>query len=323
MHAHRDQDRRGFTLVELLVVIAIIGVLVALLLPAVQAARDAARRTQCANNLKQFGYATHAYHTAQQQFPPGSERDIAAGEGNFADPRFSPHGRLLHFLELQTLYDQLDWNLSWEADVHRTVRETNVSFFRCPATPETESAYYYRRNRWLEGPGEAITHYAGVMGAKGFVVGQGRTTRIRYEHDERGGHGGFAANGIMIHVDIGEPFVAASRVTDGLSNTLMMGETAWDIGEFEAWLGGLSPAWTNSMVTKNVYYPLNSYRFDRAFNTLLINDSSFGSQHASRGAHFLLGDASVHFVSEDVELHVLKAMASRDHEEIIKTEDFL
>ena len=226
-------------------------------------------------------------------------------------------------MDQQSLFDQLDWSLGWEADVHRTVREADVSFFRCPTTPETESAYYYRRNGWIAGPGEAISHYVGVTGAKGFVVGASRTARRRYEWEARGGHGGFALNGIMIHVDIGEDFIPASRVTDGLSNTLLMGEMAWDIGEFEAWLGGISPGWSNSMTSKNVAYPLNSYRFDRSLNTLLINDTSFGSHHPSRGAHFLLADGSVHFISEDIELDVLKMMASRSEGEVVPSEDFL
>jgi len=320
----RTRRRHGFTLVELLVVIAIIGVLVALLLPAVQAARAAARRSQCANNLKQLGLGAQIYHSAHQEFPPGSERDKAARAGNFKDPRFSPHARLLPYTEQQSLYDQLQFDLSWEDDVHQVVREADVPFFRCPSTPETESAYYYRRGGWIAGPGEAISHYLGVMGAKGFVVGASRASRRRYEMDPDlpTGHGGNARNGIMLHFDIGDSFIPAARVTDGLSQTLLMGEMAWDIGEFEAWLGGLSPGWSNSMTTKNVAYPLNSYRFDRALNTRLINDTSFGSHHPSRGAHFVLADASVHFINEDIELDILKSMASRDNAEIVPTEDF-
>jgi prepilin-type N-terminal cleavage/methylation domain-containing protein len=310
---------RGFTLVELLVVIAIIGILVALLLPAIQAAREAARRAQCQNNLKQFGLALQSYHGSKRVFPPGSKRDISSGLMNFRDPRFSPHGRLLPYMEQPALYDQLEWDYGWEADVHRTVREANVAFFRCPSTPEAESAYYYRRNQWIAGPGEAITHYLGVMGAKGFIPSRGRT---RYDFDTRGGHGGFATNGIMFHLDLDEPAIAASRIEDGLSNTLIMGEMAWDIGEFEAWLGGLSPGWTNSMTTKNITYPLNSYRYDRDLNFLLINDTSFGSEHTARGAHFVMADASVHFLSEDIELDVLKSLASRSENEILSSNPF-
>jgi len=312
--------RQAFTLVELLVVIAIIGILVALLLPAVQAAREAARRSQCTNNLKQLGLAAQNYHSAMREFPPGSERDESVGPSQ--DPRFSPHARLLPYLEQQPLYDQLNWNLGWEADVHRVVREAEVPSFRCPSTPETKSAYYYENGNWIPGPGEAISHYVGITGAKGFVVGTPSSARLKYDWESRGGHGGFALNGIMIHVEVGDAFIPASRVTDGLSNTLLMGEMAWDIGAFEAWLGGLSPGLSNSMTTKNIDDPLNSYRFDRSLNTLLINDTSFGSQHASRGAHFAFADASVHFVNEDIEIDVLKSMASRSNEETLSNGSF-
>jgi len=93
----------GFTLVELLVVIAIIGALVALLLPAIQAAREAARRLQCQNNLKQIGVAAQNYLSANGTFPPGSMRDIPAGMGNYNDPRVSPHTLLLPYLEQQAI----------------------------------------------------------------------------------------------------------------------------------------------------------------------------------------------------------------------------
>jgi hypothetical protein len=101
-----------------------------------------------------------------------------------------------------------------------------------------------------------------------------------------------------------------------LSKTLLMGEIAWDMGEFEPWMGGLSPYWQNSMTIKNIAHPLNFYKYDVPLNLLAVNDTSFGSQHASRGAHFVLGDASVQFVSEDIELNTLKGLASRSHAEI-------
>jgi prepilin-type N-terminal cleavage/methylation domain-containing protein len=294
---------RGFTLVELLVVIAIIGILVALLLPAVQAAREAARRTQCTNNLKQFGTALHGHHAAKKVFPPGSERDIAAGTGNFRDPRVSIHVRLLPYMEGQALYDLVDWDYSWEADVHTPLRQNNVPGFACPSKEDNVATYYYQRNQWIVGPGEYATHYMGVMGAKGLIPDG---SRDNYDV-ETGAHGGFATNGIMIR----DRSISASQVTDGLSQTLLMGEVAWDIGEYEAWNGGLSPGWANALTTKNVAHPLNSYKFDRSLNQLAINDTSFGSEHAGRGAHFLTGDGSVHFVSEDIALNTLKALASR------------
>ena len=302
--------RSGFTLVELLVVIAIIGVLVALLLPAVQAAREAARRSQCTNHLKQFGVAMHNYHAAHNSFPPGSLRNTSAGSTNFRDPRVSPHVRLLPYMEGQTLYDLINWSYGWEADVHTVLRQSNVPGFACPSKENNDATYYYSGNQWHTGPGEYATHYLGVMGAKGFIPG----SRDQYHFDNStGAHGGFATNGILIR----DRAISASKVTDGLSKTMLMGEVAWDIGEYEAWNGGLSPGWANSMTIKNVTHPLNSYKFDRSLNQLSINDTSFGSEHAGRGAHFLMGDGSTHFVSEDIELNSLKCFASRNQAEVV------
>src|SRR3989442_12932386 len=103
------KSRRGFTLIELLVVIAIIGVLVALLLPAVQAAREAARRTQCRNNLKQIGIALHAYHESLQVFPPGRMTNFAQpGQGRC----WSAYAHLLPYLRESTLYHAVNFSLN-------------------------------------------------------------------------------------------------------------------------------------------------------------------------------------------------------------------
>lgn len=312
----RQPVRTGFTLVELLVVIAIIGILVALLLPAVQSAREAARRAQCTNHLKQLGVAMHNYHSAHASFPPGSLRDLDRGTSNFADPRFSPHARLLPYLELQNLYDRLVWTKGWECDEHTPLRETLVPGFVCPSKETADTAYYYQRCQWVSAVStrETPTHYLGVMGAKGIVTGSRQYYREVSELQSPTAHGGFATNGIMIR----DRAIRAAKVVDGLSKTFLMGEMAWDIGEYEAWLGGLSPGWSNSMTIKNVAEPLNSYRFDRALNRQLINDTSFGSEHAGRGAHFLFADSSVHFVNDGVELALLKGFASRDQGEVVQ-----
>jgi prepilin-type N-terminal cleavage/methylation domain-containing protein/prepilin-type processing-associated H-X9-DG protein len=123
------RSRRGFTLIELLVVIAIIGVLVALLLPAVQSAREAARRSQCTNNLKQLGIALHLYTDSYQCLPLSR---------NFPTPRgFSPHARLLRFIEQGALADAaaIDTNFGWCCPVNQTCRSTVVSVFLCPSDP--------------------------------------------------------------------------------------------------------------------------------------------------------------------------------------------
>jgi len=298
----------GFTLVELLVVIAIIGVLVALLLPAIQAAREAARRAQCANHLKQIGLAIQNYHSARNKFPPASLRDSSKSIMN--DPRISYLGHLLPYMEQQPLYDLIDWNSGWEANIHTPIRQAFIEGFLCPSKDSPETDYFYVNGAWRNGPGEAPSHYGGVMGAKGLIPGRREQYPVDMTH---GGHGGFATNGIILR----DGGISAKHVTDGLSNTFVVGEIAWDIGEFEAWLGGLSPGLLNAMTSKNVAYPLNSYRFDRSLNFRDINDTSFGSQHAGGGAHFAFGDGSVTYISDDIELDILKAHASREHSEVV------
>jgi hypothetical protein len=147
------------------------------------------------------------------------------------------------------------------------------------------------------------------MGAKGIVPG----TTTPYSIDtSTNQHGGYATNGILIR----DKSIGSRKIGDGLSKTLLMGEMSWDVGEYEPWMGGLSPYWQNSMTIKNVAHPLNYYKYDVALNQLSINDASFGSDHAGRGAHFVMGDASVQFLSEDIELNTLKGLASRAQAEV-------
>lgn len=139
MMTRHHRKNLAFTLVELLVVIAIIGILVALLLPAVQAAREAARRIQCTNNLKQVGIALHAYHDAQKRFPPGGI--WLHGTGGYANWTRSPHRTnwgiaILPYLEQNTLFDQYNQNVRNTAPANEEVRTSYVSTFACPSDIE-------------------------------------------------------------------------------------------------------------------------------------------------------------------------------------------
>jgi prepilin-type N-terminal cleavage/methylation domain-containing protein/prepilin-type processing-associated H-X9-DG protein len=117
---------RGFTLIELLVAIAIIGVLVALLLPAVQAARESARRTQCTNHLKQFVLAAHNYADSTGAFPPAT-----------TNRRISTHAYLLPFMEQANLYEKIDFTTNYDSAANATARAGKVPVFNCPSDPQT------------------------------------------------------------------------------------------------------------------------------------------------------------------------------------------
>jgi len=158
--------RSAFTLVELLVVIAIIGILVALLLPAVQAAREAARRTQCLNNLKQIGLGMHNYHDTHLSLPFGQ-----GGTGN----RYSALALMLPFMEQANLHGQIDFNQIPTAPVNDAARLTELSLFRCPSDlrnpqPQTGGATNYMANKgagivWHDatGPNVGLPEPSGVF----------------------------------------------------------------------------------------------------------------------------------------------------------------
>ncbi|HET6882441.1 MAG TPA: DUF1559 domain-containing protein, partial [Pirellulales bacterium] len=125
-------NRKGFTLVELLVVIAIIGILIALLLPAVQAARESARRTQCNNNLKQFGVALHNYHDAFHRLP-ASDSGVWNASGSLTNTDISDHARLLPYMEQANVYQFVNFNVKWNDPLNVVAAATRVGTFMCPS----------------------------------------------------------------------------------------------------------------------------------------------------------------------------------------------
>ena len=217
----RSRDS-GFTLVELLVVIAIIGILIALLLPAVQAAREAARRTQCTNTLKQLALAAHHYHDAAGSFPPAL---VFTRFYPTPTPRYSGVSLFLHLLpyfEMGNLHAQ--WDFADPESVFNGGRESLSAKgpnLLCPSEPESENPLYYSRHIWGM-PTERylnVTSYAGNGGTRSYHPDSGH----------------LMADGIFFHVgpssapQPNQQPVRLADITDGTSNTLLFGERSrWD-----------------------------------------------------------------------------------------------
>lgn len=185
-----SRQRRAFTLVELLVVIAIIGILVALLLPAVQAAREAARRMQCTNNLKQMALAVHNYHDSYLAFPYAYQQSI------------SHHARLLPYMEHSPLYDQVNFNFSYSNAANDIPRNTRVANFICPSDLSQLPATLFAGNNYYANMGTTILYQSPSNNPSSASFGFP-------EHN-----GAFSSSRAVKFADI----------LDGTSNTAMMSE---------------------------------------------------------------------------------------------------
>lgn len=321
----RFYGTRGFTLIELLVVIAIIAVLVALLLPAVQQAREAARRSQCKNNLKQLGLAMHNYHETFKGSPPN--------QGLLGYAEWGTNGKGTHLVHLLPFIDQAPMynaiNFTVLGQPYSTVlpggallRATNVPVLQCPSDthPVTNN-------------GNALTNYTGCTGSTWMqssngcnlatIVGNGDTNG---DGEDWYGDGGTAAG--LVRTDYPDPrgcsgMIARSAwlcqfrlVTDGLSNTIMMGEIRpMCDNDFNAQGWVYSDALWNS-TTPPINFP--TCPGDPGYGTTACKMNSgnwnttmgFKSKHTG-GAHFVLGDGSVRFISENIDYPTYQRLGDR------------
>ncbi len=191
----------GFTLIELLVVIAIIGILVGLMLPAVQAAREAARRVQCTNHLKQISLACQNYHSAFKKLPPSAVVDLTVtSTGN--NGSWGVHGRILPFLERSDLHEKIDLSVAWDHQL--AIDGVKIETYACPSDPGSDQVRYPGQGR----PGLYPTSY-------GFNFG---TWYVFDPQSQTGGDGMFFPNSFLRYRDC----------LDGTSNTLLVSEVkAW------------------------------------------------------------------------------------------------
>lgn len=270
-------NRAGFTLVELLVVIAIIGILVALLLPAVQAAREAARRMQCSNNLKQLGIAMHNYHDTYKRFSPGFMVVNEQGQinGGWAWAVFH-----MPFIEQSPLQDKLSvtkytLNEVVSDPALMPMLQTQLSTLKCPSSTVEPLREY------LGGTGIMVST-ANYTCCRGFFRYSGQT------HLQKRNNGVF----------FGESSVRIAGITDGTSNTIALGERTvlpayrQDPKRWPSWCGpgGLTAA-------KGVGSTVSSSVYDKMNHPMDIH--LFSSEHPG-GANFCFADGSVRLLSETI-----------------------
>jgi prepilin-type N-terminal cleavage/methylation domain-containing protein len=282
--------RSAFTLVELLVVIAIIGVLVALLLPAVQAAREAARRTSCFNNLKQLGLALHNYHDTLGSLPSGwmgldpvSGAPLPTGE-----PGWGWAALLLPYLEQGNAQDKLiNFGLPITHSVHQQARQFSIPIYRCPSdVGEDHFNLVSEDDPNIVLARLASANYVGMFGisdvddCEDAPVG----TICRGE-------------GMFFHL---RP-VRFADVLDGLSNTLCVGERSSRFGH-STWLGVVSEGEEALVRVVGIA--------DHPPNTKGIHLDDFSSHHPA-GANFLISDGSVRLITEQIDLDVYRGLATR------------
>jgi prepilin-type N-terminal cleavage/methylation domain-containing protein len=308
--------RRGFTLIELLVVIAIIAVLIALLLPAVQQAREAARRTQCRNNLKQFGLGLHNYLDAHLTFPPGAYFDIISSPMSL-DFAWGAHVFIAPFMDQTNFYNSLDLSKTdYFANGGSYSQGPNgnefkwrhyVESYNCPSdigpnAIDIGTGSGGNRMFWSK------TNYATVSGSDNRVLPSGWTTR--------NGNGMF----------FGYSRVKIRDVIDGTSNTLMVGEVSSGVP-------------TNPLTTDNAPY-LNTMRIwfwghganidatdpingagtipgDKGWYNSIEGSGQGASSYHEGGAHFGLADGSVRFISENINFATYQGACTRAGGEVL------
>lgn len=299
--------KHAFTLVELLVVIAVIGVLVALLLPAVQMAREAARSAKCKNNLKQLGLAAQHYHDSHNSLPPGSVFYVYGSYYDLSKGRLSYLAHLLPFMEGENAYSQIDFNAPWLPDNVDRLSSIVLGEVLCPS--------FENPGVWNGQPVGAIDYY-GVMGAKSNAVcpAPNALYPVLPVVPSLPGTclcGGYATTGVLFV----NSAVRMADIRDGSSSTFLVGEQAWKRGMHSAWWAGIGNGPVEIYSMKNVLYAINQAKCPSLGPCYVLNDTSFGSQHPG-GAHFVFVDGHVRFIAETIDMTAYLALASRASGEV-------
>jgi prepilin-type N-terminal cleavage/methylation domain-containing protein/prepilin-type processing-associated H-X9-DG protein len=317
----RSHLSAAFTLVELLVVITVIGILIALLLPAVQAAREAARRMQCGNNLKQIGVALHGYHSALDTFPAGYIS--AVGPGGPADDKGHGWGWaaiLLPYAEQGNLHDQIQFDRDIADQLNAVPRTTSLPVFLCPSDDGSEKVFT------VAGANMPVAHgdYVGVFGQPEITPDPGFMLPASIYPDRSVTHQG------MFYRNSG---VRIAEVTDGTSCTLFVGERSSTLA-YATWTGSVTGGFVPPRDPNPCGYPAEGAPVlilghtgdardnpPHTPNSAVTHVDDFWSNHP-QGANFLLVDGSVRQFNDTIDPQIWWALGTKAGNETVDGSKF-
>lgn len=348
--------RSGFTLIELLVVIAIIAVLVGLLLPAVQATRESARRSQCANNLKQIGIAVHSFHDAKGHLP-SSVRPILS-----STVRAGVFVRLLPFIDQKPLWDKYDTSVTWSDPANLPVSSLRISSYECPSAAKNNFAKDHNPDGFVGGTGPwtgivAVGDYAGSLGTSPSLGALSIPASPIDSSTSSVSSGTQITNGFLPK----NSQLTLSDISDGVSNTIAVWESGgrpfvyrrgsliaggdnlvnhhtngggWVRPATDILFSGSSKDGTLIPATTQAGTFLNRTNgFDHATETYSTTGypTPYGTEGSSQpysfhtsGVNALFGDGRVKFLNEEINIATAAALVSRNGatKEVIVSQDF-
>jgi prepilin-type N-terminal cleavage/methylation domain-containing protein/prepilin-type processing-associated H-X9-DG protein len=305
----------GFTLVELLVVIAIVGVLLALLIPAVQSARETSRRSACQNNLKQLGVALANYESTMKRWPPGKKWSGPTNDPNSFAMAWSSY--LLNYLEERVISGSINYKVPFADPVNLPLTSKTVSVYLCPSTSDVEEHRtpdgHLVNLGGIRGEGLACIDYLGISGPD-------KDAKHPISKEVYGRQRGvlIGTKGLPLADELVEPPpITSAKITDGLAYTICISEcTGRGVSIKNGAIDALHGAWASGSNVSHIDGGVNDSKTPKVWYAEQIHSDHPG------GANVLKCDGSVDFLREETEKSVVRWMASRDGGETIPGDVF-